>query len=145
MMEVDLPGTLVYRLGTLGSVAASLFAARIAAYDLKPKHAGLLTALSRGAAASQQELAARLGVAPSLVVALADHLEALGAVERVRDPADRRRQVLSITDQGRKLLADCTSTARSLDDTLTQQLTPEQRQALHEALGILAAHHDLPT
>jgi len=35
-----------------------------------------------------------MGVAPSLVVALADHLKELEAVQRVRDPADRRRQIL---------------------------------------------------
>lgn len=57
--------------------------------------------LSSGTPASQQELAATMDVAPSLVVSLADQLESLGAIERVRDPDDRRRQKLSLTEVGR--------------------------------------------
>ncbi|WP_354637528.1 MarR family winged helix-turn-helix transcriptional regulator [Kitasatospora camelliae] len=140
-----LPQTLAFRLGTLGAVVGDRFAGRIESYDLKPKHVGLLTALDRGAAASQQELAARLGVAPSLVVSLADHLERLGAVERVRDPRDRRRQVLGLTDRGRCLLADCAAEARALDEELAAHLTAEQREVLRKALGILAAEAGLPT
>ena len=140
-----LPATIVFRLGTVGSVAGELFAERIQAYDLKPKHAGLMTALSEGVPASQQELAARLGVAPSLVVSLADHLETLGAVRRVRDPGDRRRQVLTLTDHGRALLEQCAAAASALDEEFTAALAPEQRVALHDALGVLAAAHGLPS
>ncbi|WP_307796465.1 MarR family winged helix-turn-helix transcriptional regulator [Actinomadura barringtoniae] len=139
MNDVKLPETLAFRLGTVGAVVADRFAERIAAHDLKPKHAGLLTALSAGEVASQQDLAARLGVAPSLVVALADHLEGLGAIERVRDPRDRRRQVLTLTGHGRELLQACGEAARSLDEEITAGLSAAQRKALQAALGVLAA------
>ncbi|MFI9361885.1 MarR family winged helix-turn-helix transcriptional regulator [Kitasatospora sp. NPDC053057] len=143
--EGGIPTTVVFRLGTLGTVAADRFAAVIEPLGLKPKHVGLMAALAHGASAgSQQDLAARLGVVPSLVVSLADHLEQLGAVQRVRDPADRRRQVLTLTDQGRDLLARCTATARDLDDRFTAALTPAQRSALQEALAILASEAGLP-
>jgi Transcriptional regulators len=140
-----LPATVVFRLGTLGALVSDRFAEKIEAYDLKPKHAGLMTALNLGAAASQQDLAAKLGVAPSLVVSLADQLEALGAVQRVRDPQDRRRQVLTLTEHGRELLDQCEAAARALDDELTATLTADQRAALHQALGVLAAQAGLPT
>ena len=143
--EPGLPSTMAFRLGTVGSIVADRFAEKIAAFDLKPKHAGLMTALAAGVPASQQELAARLGVAPSLVVSLADHLEALGAIARVRDLGDRRRQVLSLTDHGRRLLADCAAAARDLDEELTAGLRPAQRTALRDALGILAQRVGLPT
>jgi DNA-binding MarR family transcriptional regulator len=142
--ESGVPGTVVYRLGVLGTLAADRFAARIEPHDLKPKHVGLMTALAAGRPASQQELATRLGVAPSLVVSLADHLEALGAITRVRDPDDRRRQVLTLTAHGRKLLKDCETVARQLDDEFTAALTAPQRAALSRALGILAADAGLP-
>ncbi|MGW1894433.1 MarR family winged helix-turn-helix transcriptional regulator [Streptomyces sp. NPDC002004] len=149
MNDVDVPGglpqTLVFRLGTVGAVASDRFAGKLADRGLRPKHVGLMNALSRGAAASQQELAALLGVAPSLVVALADQLEELGALARTRDPQDRRRQVLSLTGHGRALLRDCLAQARALDEELAAPLTPEQRRALHQALGVLAAHTGLPT
>ncbi|MFI1763060.1 MarR family winged helix-turn-helix transcriptional regulator [Streptomyces sp. NPDC020800] len=143
--SAGLPDTLVFRLGTLGSVIGDRFAQRIERHDLKPKHVGLLTALGQGSFASQQELAGRLGVAPSLVVSLADHLESLGALRRVRDPRDRRRQALTLTDRGLELLAACTAEARALDAELTAHLGEPERQALHAALGSLAAREGLPT
>ncbi|MBO8192883.1 winged helix-turn-helix transcriptional regulator [Streptomyces oryzae] len=143
--SAGLPRTLVFRLSTLGAVVGDRFAERIEQHDLKPKHVGLLTALAQGTFASQQDLAGRLGVAPSLVVSLADHLESLGAVQRVRDPQDRRRQVLTLTDQGRTLLSACAAEARALDDELTADLDQSQREALHTALGGLAASLGLPT
>jgi DNA-binding MarR family transcriptional regulator len=139
-----LPSTLVFRLGTLGAIASDQFAAVIKEFGLKPKHAGVMTVLSLESAASQQDLAARMGVAPSLVVSLVDHLESLRAVRRVRDLADRRRQVLTLTDHGRELLARCAEAARALDEELAAGLTTNQRASLHRALGILAADAGLP-
>src|SRR5689334_19152115 len=49
---------------------------------------------------SQQALAARLGLDPTLVVGLVDGLEARGLVTRTKDPADRRRNLLGLTEEG---------------------------------------------
>ncbi|GAA1893750.1 hypothetical protein GCM10009753_23190 [Streptantibioticus ferralitis] len=85
-----------------------------------------------------------MGIAPSLVVSLADHLEGLGAVQRVRDPQDRRRQVLTLTEEGRRLLDRCESAARALDEEFGSGLTADQRRALDEALQVLANRVGLP-
>ncbi|SEK88980.1 MarR family winged helix-turn-helix transcriptional regulator [Streptacidiphilus jiangxiensis] len=145
----QLPGltaTLVFKLGTLGTVATDRFTRALDAFELglKPKHVAVMVVLGAGAAASQQELAARMGVAPSLVVSLADHLEQLGAVQRVRDPHDRRRQVLTLTSDGRRLLDRCEAAGRALDDELAAGLTVAQRAALDEALRLLANQAGLP-
>ncbi|MFE0508429.1 MarR family winged helix-turn-helix transcriptional regulator [Streptomyces sp. NPDC058964] len=139
-----LTSTVVFRLGTLGTVVTDRFARELEGLGLKPKHVGLMAALSHAAVASQQELAARMNVAPSLMVSLADHLEGLGAVRRVRDPQDRRRQVLTLTAQGRGLLDRCTSMARALDEEIVAGLTAKQRKALDEALRVMANHAGLP-
>ena len=139
-----LTSTVVFRLGTLGAVATDRFTREIKGLGLKPKHVGLMAALSLAAAASQQELAARMGVAPSLVVSLADYLEGLGALQRVRDPEDRRRQVLTLTEEGQGLLDRCTSMARTLDEEFVTALTEDQRKALDEALRVLANRAGLP-
>ncbi|GHI39930.1 hypothetical protein Sviol_43380 [Streptomyces violascens] len=86
-----------------------------------------------------------MGVAPSLVVALADHLEKLGAVQRVRDPADRRRQTLTLTEHGRELLAACGKLAQSLDAEFAADLTATERTALAGLLDRLAARQGLRT
>ncbi|MFG3056375.1 MarR family winged helix-turn-helix transcriptional regulator [Kitasatospora sp. NPDC048239] len=140
-----LTASVVFRLGTLGSVVTARFTTALAELGLKPKHVGVLVALDSGAPPSQQELARTMAVAPSLVVALADHLEQVGAVDRVRDPADRRRQVLALTDTGRSLLAECTALAHGLDEELTASLTAPDREALRRTLGVLGVEAGLPT
>ncbi|WP_406196114.1 MarR family winged helix-turn-helix transcriptional regulator [Kitasatospora sp. NBC_01560] len=140
-----LTASVVFRLGTLGSVVTARFTEALAALGLKPKHVGLMVALDSGAPPSQLELARTMAVAPSLVVALADHLQQIGAVDRVRDPADRRRQVLALTGTGRALLADCTALARRLDEELTASLGASEREALRRTLGVLGVEAGLPT
>ncbi|WP_216651563.1 MarR family winged helix-turn-helix transcriptional regulator [Actinomadura litoris] len=134
-----LPGTLTFQLVVLGAIATDRFADALAPLRLKPKHAGLLAVVSRGLAASQLEVATTMGVVPSLVVSLADHLVGLGAIERVRDPADRRRQVLTLTGEGRRLLEECAAAARSVDDQLAASLPARERGDLARSLSALAA------
>ncbi|MFE7191471.1 MarR family winged helix-turn-helix transcriptional regulator [Kitasatospora sp. NPDC057541] len=142
--RAPLTSSLVFRLGTLGTVATARFTAAIESRGLKPKHVGLLAALSSRAAPSQLELSQAMGVAPSLVVSLADQLEAMDALQRVRDPADRRRQTLVLTDTGRRLLDECTALARDLDTELAAALTPDERETLRRVLGVLARDAGLP-
>ncbi|MFG3253429.1 MarR family winged helix-turn-helix transcriptional regulator [Streptomyces sp. NPDC048172] len=136
--------TLTFRLGVLGALATARFTERLDALALKPKHVGLLALLDAGAPASQLELARTMGVAPSLMVTLADHLGELGAVGRERDPADRRRQVLTLTDHGRELLAGAARAASELDEELAASLTPARRTALDRALRDLAEAEGMP-
>lgn len=143
-VNAGLPETLTFRLGYLGTKVADRFAAHVAELELKPKHVGMLIALSGGGAASQQELAVRMEVAPSLVVALADHLEGLDALRRTRDPDDRRRQVLTLTKRGRELLTTCEKIAQRLDGELAGELTGRDRAALHRALGTVATTAGFP-
>ncbi|MEU1203501.1 MarR family winged helix-turn-helix transcriptional regulator [Streptomyces sp. NPDC005813] len=139
-----LTGTLAFRLGTVGTLATARFAAAVEDLGVKPKHVGLLTVLSGGAPASQQDVARTMGVVPSLVVTLADQLEGMGAIERVRDPDDRRRHRLGLTGAGRTLLAECTARARAVDEELTAGLSEPERAALAHAMGVLAREAGLP-
>ncbi|MGK5682862.1 MarR family winged helix-turn-helix transcriptional regulator [Actinoplanes sp. URMC 104] len=130
-------GTVSFRLGLLGVAQDAQYSARLSALDLKPKHVALLSVLHLQGAESQMELAGMLRVAPSLIVLLADHLEARGAVRRVRDPADRRRQRLRLTDEGRRLLEEATTVAAVLDAEITAGLPATDRAALHRILDRL--------
>jgi DNA-binding MarR family transcriptional regulator len=136
----ELPDTVSFLLGTVGSVVAQRFADRIARHDLKPKHVGVLIALTSGRASAQLDVATALGVAPSLVVRLADHLEGIGAIERSRDPEDRRRQLLRLTDHGRALLADCAAVTRSLETEILAGLRAADRAALRDTLRRVAGN-----
>ena len=139
-----LTDTVTFHLGTLGTIITDRFAGRIGEFGLKPKHVGLLVMLDAGGPASQQQLARALRVVPSLVVALADQLEDLGAVRRQRDPDDRRRQNLVLTARGRTLLRRCTAIAAAMDAELTADLDPPAREALRRALMAVTASHGFP-
>jgi DNA-binding MarR family transcriptional regulator len=51
------------------------------------------------------EISQRFGLDPSTVVRAVDSLEAKGLAVRGRDPHDRRRNPITITDQGKALIA----------------------------------------
>jgi len=129
--------SLTYHLGQVGALATERYAARLEKIDLKPKHVALLLVLQSGTAASQLEIAKILGVAPSLVVMFADHLEELGAIRRVRDPLDRRRQLLSLTDKGKVWLYECAGMAKSVDQEIAGVLSKEERALLLSMLAKL--------
>ncbi|MFI2478540.1 MarR family winged helix-turn-helix transcriptional regulator [Nocardia xishanensis] len=142
---VELPETLAFRLGLLGAFLTDRFSTDVSSLGLKPKHAGLLNALAANGPTSQMEMAQMLRVAPSLVVALADHLGSLGAIERLRDPEDRRRQNLNLTSHGRALLRKCLDAAQAIDAETTADLTAAERTDLHRILGTLADRLGLPS
>ncbi|MEV0260355.1 MarR family winged helix-turn-helix transcriptional regulator [Streptomyces sp. NPDC050617] len=136
--------SLPFRLGVLGTLVTDQLVARLKSHDLKPKHVGLMTLLSAKAPASQLELARIMGVAPSLIVTLADHLAELGVVQRERDPDDRRRQLLTLSDRGQDLLTECAMASAALDAELTADLTPDETAALRTGLRKLAARTGAP-
>ncbi len=136
--------SLAFHLGMLGMLATDRFATRLERIELKPKQVGLMLVLQAGLASSQLEIAKVMGVAPSLVVMFADHLEELGAVKRVRDPEDRRRQLLSLTDKGKVLLYECAGIAKSIDQEIAADLSKEERATLVAMLAKIGTRMKLP-
>jgi DNA-binding MarR family transcriptional regulator len=102
----------------------------------------LLAILDEGTRQTQATIAAALNIDPSRLVAVLDSLEQRGLVVRQRDPQDRRRHVVSITDPGKQELDTLRLQGKQLEDEFFAPLDPESRKALHELLVRLIAHHD---
>ncbi|MFJ4339932.1 MarR family winged helix-turn-helix transcriptional regulator [Streptomyces sp. NPDC088915] len=68
---------------------------------LAPRHLSLLAHLLFDGPLSVNELAAELGVAPTTVSLMAGDLVKKGVLERVEDPADRRRKIVSVSERYR--------------------------------------------
>lgn len=80
---------------------------------------------------SQQDVAGRLSTDATLIVAAVDALEQRGLVERTRDPRDRRRNVLVVTADGRKVLATTANVAARTEADFLAPLSPAKRKQLH--------------
>jgi MarR family transcriptional regulator, temperature-dependent positive regulator of motility len=83
----------------------------------------------------QQELAEALCMDANNVVLLLNELEDLEFVARRRDPADRRRHVVSLTPAGQKALGDAEHAQEAIEDEVLQALDAEERATLWRLLG----------
>jgi DNA-binding MarR family transcriptional regulator len=101
---------------------------------------GTLVVISERGPISQKELADLVGLHPSDVVDLIDQLEANGWVSRDRDPTDRRRYRLTLTNDGRAALARFDLVVRAAEDAVLASLTSAERVTLSRLIDkVLAA------
>jgi DNA-binding MarR family transcriptional regulator len=123
-------GQPAFLLAQLGAHAASQFAERLRVLELSPPDAGILRLLRKEPGLSQQELAARLKIHPSRLVAILDNLEKRGCVERKPNPADRRLYSLHLTRDGEEILGRVGTVAREHQEALLAALDNEERTQL---------------
>ncbi|WP_433726276.1 MarR family winged helix-turn-helix transcriptional regulator [Nocardia sp. CA-129566] len=106
--------------------------------DLTPSQAAVLSRLDKDGAASTSDLAAAERVRPQSMAMTVAALDRYGFVERRPDPADGRRQLLSLTAAGReRLRGDRQVRQEWLARTLQQRCTEAQRRTILEALALL--------
>ena len=133
-----LPAAYSERLGLLISrCAAELFemAERdLARLGLNERRYVALALLASDEPSSQHELGKLMGLAPQLVVALTDSLEDLGLVTRRTNPADRRRTVVELTNEGSNVLARADELSAHSEETLFVTLGEDGRAELRETL-----------
>jgi len=128
------PARIGFLLTQLGALAAENFAARTRELGITPPEAGVMRILGRQGGMNQRELAEKLGVAQSRVVALVDSLETAGLIIRERSATDRRSQVLQVTDSGRDLLANLRTAAEAQEAELAEGLSADDRDQLYALL-----------
>jgi len=102
---------------------------------IKLRQLMLLSYLRYGAPALQQQLCEALWLDANNCVLLLNELEDMGYVERRRDPADRRRHVVDLTDEGRIALDRAERAQESIGDELFAALSEEERATLRSLLS----------
>jgi DNA-binding MarR family transcriptional regulator len=132
-----------FLIAQLGAHAASQFAEKLRVLELTPADAGILRLLRVAAGPSQQELANRLQIHPSRLVAMLDNLEKRGLVERRAHAHDRRLYSIQLTKNGDEFLERIGKVAREHQDALLSALSKEERDALAALLHKVADQQGL--
>lgn len=106
--------------------------------DLTPSQTSVLSRLERGDPASASDLAALERVRPQSMAATLAAIQEHGLIRRDPDPADGRRQLISLTDEGREAIAGSRRQREEwLARALTDHYTEAERQTVIEALALL--------
>ena len=101
---------------------------------LRFAHHGVMACLADEGALAQKDVAQRLRIDPSDLVKVVDLLEGEGLVTRTRDPLDRRRQLLELTEAGRAAFAE---RERMLDEANARLMAPLSAEEQHQFEAML--------
>ncbi|NUO57586.1 MAG: MarR family transcriptional regulator [Hamadaea sp.] len=134
----SLPSWLLSRAAGVGH---RLLTERLAEAGARGYHYRLLATLEEFGPASQATLGRRSGIHLSDLVAVLNDLEGRGFVERTPDPADKRRNVITITAAGRREGKRLGERLDQVQEELLAPLTAKEREQLTELLGRIVAHH----
>ncbi|WP_396452839.1 MarR family winged helix-turn-helix transcriptional regulator [Actinomadura sp.] len=102
---------------------------------IRVRHFLVLAMLSTSGALSQQEMAGYLLLDPTLMVGLVDELEARGLCERTRDPRDRRRYSVRITEDGLALHHRARALADEVGADVFGPLSDDELRTVVKAIG----------
>jgi DNA-binding MarR family transcriptional regulator len=123
-----------FLLARIGTESRRRWTRALAELGLRPSHYGMLMALDAMGATSQQHLAEMVGIDPRNAVPLLDELEGRSLIRRDRDPRDRRRHSLSLTDAGREAMRRLKAAGEIAENELLAPLASPERARLHALL-----------
>jgi DNA-binding MarR family transcriptional regulator len=133
------PRSVGFLISQLGFFSSKGFMEALAPAGIDPREFLLLRFVAASEGRSQQALAERLGIPPSRMVALVDHLEEGGLLERRPDPEDRRVRGLHLTRKGRSVLDKAGKIAIDYETQLCAGINREERELLIDLLQKLQA------
>ncbi len=102
---------------------------------MRMKEFATLATLRDHSPITQQELGELLCIDANNLVLLLNELESKEFAFRRRDPSDRRRHLVEITDEGLRAFDNAETGIESVEDDVLARLTRQERTELH---GLLA-------
>lgn len=135
--EAPLPAIRSLPSWLLGRAAArgrALVAEALAAEGMKMWHHVVLSAVRDLAPVAQADLGRSVQLDPKDLVGILNDLQSAGLVVREPDPNDRRKNAVSLTGKGGRLLKRCEKAAREANDALLAPLTAAERDRFMDLL-----------
>lgn len=109
-------------------------------FGIDSKDFGALRVLAHREPTSQLQVAQTLGIDRTTMVALLDVLERKGIVTRRPDPADRRRNVAELTDQGLQTYDAAEVAHTGAEGAFLAAVSPSAADQLRRILRTLVEH-----
>ena len=128
------PRSVGFLISQLGFFSSRRFTEALEPLGIGPRDFLLMRFVDASDGQSQQALAERLGIPPSRMVALVDHLEEMGLIERRPDPEDRRVRRLFLTRAGRSVLEKAGKIAIDYETQLCAGINRKEREQLIDLL-----------
>lgn len=138
LWDTSVGGDLAFLLARANALSLSRANAALAEYELKVRSYSVLALAAAGVGPSQRELSEFLRLDPSQIVALVDDLESRGFAQREPDPADRRANVVLITDAGREVYERARASTVAAEEGAFAELSRSDRERLTAFLRTLA-------
>jgi DNA-binding MarR family transcriptional regulator len=118
------------------------YAPALAPFAVDGRELAVLALLATAGASSQQEVSRRLGIDRTTMVALVDALAARGLVRREPDPADRRKNLVELTDAGRATARGAGPAVDRVEAAFLAPLPPADRDRLRALLRTVIEARD---
>ena len=117
---------------------------RLATVDARKWHYATLAALEEFGSDSQSGLSDRTGIYRSDLVATINDLTTRGLVVRAPDLADRRRNAITLTGEGRRHLKQLDLLIADAEAEFLAPLSEADRAELVRILKLIVGHHSRP-
>jgi DNA-binding MarR family transcriptional regulator len=119
-------------------VAMAMFTEDAQAYAVNTMHYRILTLLAKNYVSDQSELIRVTDVNKSVMILSLNLLEKRGFLHRAAFEGDRRRKILSLTDDGQQLAAALNACVARYEQRFFQPLRADEQQTMMENLRCLA-------
>ncbi|EFL36028.1 MarR-family transcriptional regulator [Streptomyces viridochromogenes DSM 40736] len=146
MSEAPLPAIRSLPSWLLGRAAArgrALVAEALAEQGMRMWHHVVLSAVRDLGPVAQADLGRGVRLDPKDLVGVLNDLQSAGLVVREPDPRDRRKNAVSLTEEGARLLKRCEKAARAANDELLAPLSAAEREQLTGMLRRISGTGDL--
>jgi DNA-binding MarR family transcriptional regulator len=123
---------------------SELTATALAPFGISGREAAVLRAVDNPHPLAQGQIARRMGIDRTTMVALIDDLQQRGLVQRRQDPHDRRKNVVELTGTGQDITRQATRIGEQVEQDFLSPLPPGEAAQFKETLRALLYRPSAP-